>query len=1099
MRYFIFFSVLAVVLFSTGPSFTQNLPDDLTFHNVALDAGFALSFDGQNDYVKIDDSPLLSGGPGKSITVEAWVKPNSVIGRFSIVTKWFSSRNKDWGMRINNGQVLVAIESNGDNWEYVAGGVSAGVWSHVAFTYNDAAERVRIFVNGVEAGTGAARSGMPDTDAAVLIGKNGYKGQPFTGVIEEVRIWDFAKSAAEIQTTMSTTLTGNEPGLIGYWNFDEGSGQTTVDFSGHSSDGTLFGPTWVQSDAPLSGQDFLMVASPNGGESWERGRVHTIQWSASSSVADVTIEFSANGGTSWTTVALLTANDGSFPWTTPDNTTNAGLIRISDAADGDPVDVSDSPFSIVDPQHGELSFTDITVSAGTGGPTGNGRTGGHSATWADVNGDGRPDLFFTMLFRVPMEDLFFRNTGNNHFADEASLRGIADFDSGSHGATFADLDNDGDYDLFNGTTFGTDAISAHNNIFRNDGNGFFTDVTGSTGIPEREWPTRGVLAFDMDKDGDLDLLAITNYQGSDDPAGERNELYRNNGHLNFQAVNSGALYRAPAGQGATDTDYDGDGDIDIFAANRTGDVNILRNNGAGDFTKITPASIGLNHQAGDGITAGDIDNDGDLDLLLTPANSGFLYRNTGGGSFAFVQSFSNTDGYMGGFADLDNDGDLDLVFSGDSKCYLNDGSGNFSVGPAIPVSGIGDPRAVGFADIDDDGDMDFAFGCKRSRNWLVRNNFNAGNWLKVKLISPQGQAGAFGAKTRIYPAGQAGGQQLGLRESRSNNGYLGQNDPVLHFGLGAATIVDVVVQFLDGSVETRTNVPGNQTILIDASGGNGPRLPFILSFSPSSGEAGSTVVILGENFTGATSVLFNSNPASNFSVDSDGQITTTVSANATTGPVTVTTATGTATSSEDFTVTQSSGTVTLPPTEDTFIRSKRPTKNYGHSVELRVRRRNANDLSYTYLKFNITGLSGPPQSARIRLYVTDASNEGGTIYVTANEFHNSTEPWTEETLIWNNAPSISGSPLSSLADVVLNEIVEFNVTPAISGNGLYSFVIKNGAKNTAKYSPKEGPVAPALVLEGTDLPLMPVIQTFSPASGPVGTVVTVSGSHFTGA
>lgn len=104
----------------------------------------------------------------------------------------------------------------------------------------------------------------------------------------------------------------------------------------------------------------------------------------------------------------------------------------------------------------------------------------------------------------------------------------------------------------------------------------------------------------------------------------------------------------------------------------------------------------------------------------------------------------------------------------------------------MPVAGISDPRAIAFADINDDGDLDFAIAAKRSSNWLVRNDFNSGNWLKVKLVSPLGQAGAFGAKTFVYPAGSIGVTQIGHRESKSNYGYLGQDDPLLHFGLGDA-------------------------------------------------------------------------------------------------------------------------------------------------------------------------------------------------------------------------------------------------------------------------------------------------------------------------
>ena len=368
------------------------------------------------------------------------------------------------------------------------------------------------------------------------------------------------------------------------------------------------------------------------------------------------------------------------------------------------------------------SFTNITRSARVSGPTERGRTGGHGVMFADADGDGLPDLYVTMIFNDPMPELFYRNQGGGRFSEEGKRRGIADYDGGSHGACFADLDNDGDYDLFNGTTWDNPEYPANNNVFRNDGRGRFTDITSQSGIPaSRAWPTRGVLTFDMDTDGDLDLFCVTNYQGSADPADERNEVYRNDGGLRFTPVEAGALSTAPCGQGATDTDFDGDGDVDV-----------------------------------------------------------------------------------------------DLVFAGDDVCYLNDGSGRFARGPAVPVPGINDPRGIAFADVDADGDLDFAIGCKRSGNQLIRNDGARASWLKVRLVSPQGQAGAFGAKIRIYPTGQTGKTLLGVRESRSNNGYLGQNGPVLHFGLGAHNAVDVTVTFLDGTSATCRGVAANRQISIDA-------------------------------------------------------------------------------------------------------------------------------------------------------------------------------------------------------------------------------------------------------------------------------------------
>lgn len=462
-----------------------------------------------------------------------------------------------------------------------------------------------------------------------------------------------------------------------------------------------------------------------------------------------------------------------------------------------------------------LSFLEITTQAGIDDPL-----GGHSVVFTDVNGDSLPDVYFTMIYEAPTSDRFYVNREGNKFQESAALFGIDDYDGGSHGACFADLDNDGDYDLINGTTDGVSGEPGINNIYENIGNNQFRDVTASCGILTRDWETRGVTVFDFDNDGDLDIFFVTNYQGSNDPVGERNEIYRNEGNLTFTPLNFGELYTCPAGQGVTAVDYDGDGDIDLFTGNRYSAVNILRNDGGDKFELVDPSSIGINHKAGDGITFADVDNDGILDVMLTSDNEGHLYRGLGDGMFSYLQSFSNTDGYMAAFPDLDNDGDVDVVFSGDDVCYLNDGAGRFTPGPAIIFKYLYDPRAIGLADIDNDGDIDFAYGCKRSNNILIRNNFNGGNWIKIALISVEGQAGAFGAKVRVYPAGQAvSGQLIGMQQAQGAYGYLGQNDPVLHFGLGTHDSIDVVVDFLDGTRIIQAGISANQRISIDARTG----------------------------------------------------------------------------------------------------------------------------------------------------------------------------------------------------------------------------------------------------------------------------------------
>jgi len=158
--------------------------------------------------------------------------------------------------------LFAVIENNGDNWDYKAGSVSVSAWTHVAFTFDNPSNMVRLFINGVEAGAGKSfTKDMPNTQAPVRTGKRYSETYPnaFDGIIDEVRIWNFARTSAEIQTSMYKTLAGNESGLIGYWQFDEGSGQVAGDHTINNNHGRLGStatvdindPQWIISTAPI--------------------------------------------------------------------------------------------------------------------------------------------------------------------------------------------------------------------------------------------------------------------------------------------------------------------------------------------------------------------------------------------------------------------------------------------------------------------------------------------------------------------------------------------------------------------------------------------------------------------------------------------------------------------------------------------------------------------------------------------------------------------------------------------------------------------------------------------------------------------------------
>jgi ASPIC and UnbV/FG-GAP-like repeat/Fibronectin type III domain len=503
---------------------------------------------------------------------------------------------------------------------------------------------------------------------------------------------------------------------------------------------------------------------------------------------------------------------------------------------------------------GVLSFTDITVAAGMASSL----TGSHGAFWADATGDGRPDLFLTYNeCRGGLRaNKFYRNLGG-FFVEEAAGRGLARLTGGSHGGAFVDLDNDGDYDLLEGTTYETDCPTGDppalpNRVFRNDG-GVFTDVTPLSirSYPPRgsltEGFTRSILGFDMDNDGDLDIFAVNGDRGSAD-VGDRNELYRNDGGFNFTAITTGPLVTTPAGQAGTDVDYDMDGDMDIIVPDfggfnsALGDLGVIRNDGGGRFTKVPKESIGIVHRATTGISTGDLNNDGITDLVLLDQNReavrplgfdriAYIYLGLGGGRFTFLAEVRGIPGYTAGLADLDNDGDLDLTFPGLPFVLLNDGAAHFTQGPSYPTPRPAqgcvntdcfrpDPRTVSFADIDDDGDLDSIVTVKFGPFATIRNNFDAGNWIKVQLTSPFGQAGAFGSKVRVYRTGTS--QLVAFREAKNVYGYLSQDDPVMHIGLGTATSVDVDVTFLDGTRVIRQNVAANQRVVFNGAANVSP-------------------------------------------------------------------------------------------------------------------------------------------------------------------------------------------------------------------------------------------------------------------------------------
>ena len=475
----------------------------------------------------------------------------------------------------------------------------------------------------------------------------------------------------------------------------------------------------------------------------------------------------------------------------------------------------------------QVSFSDITGSSDTEGYSASGYS--HGAAFADVNQDGFYDLFVSnAVWDEAVPDMLYINQGDRSFDQENNARGTSDAGM-THSVVNADFDNDGDLDVYFANMPENDnSPRGRDALYRNDGNGYYTNITDWAGIATDQNRAKGAVAADFNNDGFLDIY-INN-------AGHNNIMYFNDGTGKMQRVDRGA--NGPSGdtstkQGTTVADIDNDGDVDIYACRRDAANWLFINDGNGNFTEEAAArGVNLGGRS-KGSAFSDIDNDGDLDLIVMneAENTNVLpyvrfYINQGNGHFVdnSLQYNIKASGYSTVLTDVDNDADIDMVvLRNDEKdtnakpeLYLNDGAGNFSIQSLTGVDvSTKDPRAGVFGDIDNDGDMDLYFTSANGEGFMLRNVTNSGyNYLDVLCIGPGGDYGGFGTKVYVYEQGfvNDASKLIGFQQSVSNTAYLSQNQTALHFGLGENSFVDVVVEFQNGKKSIHYNVPANQKI-----------------------------------------------------------------------------------------------------------------------------------------------------------------------------------------------------------------------------------------------------------------------------------------------
>ena len=471
-----------------------------------------------------------------------------------------------------------------------------------------------------------------------------------------------------------------------------------------------------------------------------------------------------------------------------------------------------------------IRFTKVST-----GPAATDAANSQGASWIDVDHDRDLDLYVANV--GTQANFLYRNQGNGTLVRVTTGDIATDLFSNA-GNCWADYDNDGDLDVF--------ATGSNPAFYENDGAGRLSRLNRSAVFGTNDLRSWACAWADYDRDSLVDLV-IAHPAGAFGAPQLSNFLFRNQGDGTFARITNTpvttnlAPFTVPSW-----SDYDLDGDVDLFIGSGPASAspgldflfrNMLTETGAATFERITEGPLARGTRDGQIINWIDYDNDGDLDAFVTNWGGGMggladeLFRNDDGTLTKITSGSLVTDRQVSlasVWGDFDNDGDQDvLVTDGNggqpNRLYENNGDGSFTRLSAPPFS---IDRSVSWGasagDYDNDGDLDLfiANAINGSRNFLYRNDLDAGNhWLKIHLIGTASNRAAIGARVRVKAT--LGGQAVWqLREVSSQNSFNGHNSLAVHVGLAEATRVDSLeITWPSGQVDVYTNVDVDQFLV----------------------------------------------------------------------------------------------------------------------------------------------------------------------------------------------------------------------------------------------------------------------------------------------
>jgi hypothetical protein len=612
-----------------------------------------------------------------------------------------------------------------------------------------------------------------------------------------------------------------------------------------------------------------------------------------------------------------------------------------------------------------------------------------------------------------------------------------------------------------------------------------TPSAGTFGLPGQALAatpyTYGVTVADFNGDGNLDIASCSQYTSS------KVEVRFGRGDGTFGSATD---YAMGPSYFLTSADFDNDGDLDLVVGNY-GVLVVMRNNGSGVFTALRSFWTGDDVRT---IVPADINGDGNLDVVVACASSGVVFVHNGQGDCTFSpsggSSFRVSVPVGVAVGDVDGDGDLDYVTASaqSNRAFVryNDGTGAFTAGATLTVGA--QPNGIALGDLNGDGALDVVTANQNSSNVSVLLNTNAGTGAFQAATTVN--AGSYPTDVKLGDVDGDGDLDLVVggytREVQLNNGSgVFSAGPLIPLGAYYVALADVnndgTLDLVSGSGDSLT---GSIGVYLNGA------TPTVTSFSPASGPIGSSITLTGTNLAGTTQVTFNGRPAASFTVNSATSVTAVVPAGATSGLIGVTTLPGMSTTSV------TSFTVPVP-----VVTSLSPTQGPAGTV---VTVTGTGFLDATQVMFagmTATGFVVNAAGTQLTVAAPAGVSTGPVVVTTPNGVSNGM-PFT-------GAPALSGlSPASGPAGTVvtLTGAGLLNASAVTFGGVAAPGFTVNAAGTSLSVSAPvgvlSGPVhvtTPYGVSNGVTFTGAPVITSFSPASGPAGTRVTVEGLNFVGA